>query len=241
MPKHGSWAPLDLAQPNSQILDRIAACHSVVHLAWGGLPHYQAMHHINEELPRHITFLDELCRRGLRSLVIAGTCLEYGMQEGEMSEDAPAIPSVPYAIAKNLLRKSVESICEKHNVRLTWARLFYLFGTGQSPTSLWSQLQACLDRGDVTFPMSAGQQIRDFMSVDIAAQILSMSAIKQLDVGIMNVCSGVPKTVEETVRDWMCARGKSVRLELGRYPYPAYEPFRFWGCRRKLDQLLRAM
>jgi dTDP-6-deoxy-L-talose 4-dehydrogenase (NAD+) len=44
--------------------------------------------------------------------------------------------------------------------------------------------------------------------------------------------------VLDLVRQWLDERQSNMVLDTGRYPYPAYEPFAFWGSRRKLDRLL---
>jgi dTDP-6-deoxy-L-talose 4-dehydrogenase (NAD+) len=58
------------------------------------------------------------------------------------------------------------------------------------------------------------------------------------DAGVVNLCSGTPVTVLDLVRQWLDERQSNMVLDTGRYPYPAYEPFAFWGSRRKLDRLL---
>lgn len=234
----GQWKHLDLSNPETGLLKEIAASHSLVHLAWGGLPNYMSDHHVTEQLGLQETLLQMVCEQGLRSLVVAGTCLEYGMQEGELSETSACSPHVPYAIAKDRLRRFTESLCKRYGVKLVWARLFYLHGEGQAPTSLWTQLQHCINQGERRFSMSGGQQVRDFLPISEAARILVRLARDQADAGILNVCSGEPLTVEQHVRGWIEAREADVCLELGRFPYPPYEPFRFWGCRKKLDQTL---
>ena len=58
----------------------------LIHLAWGGLPNYRSLHHFETELPMQYRFLRDLVQSGLSGLVVAGTCLEYGMQSGELFE-----------------------------------------------------------------------------------------------------------------------------------------------------------
>ena len=123
---------------------------------------------------------------------------------------------------------------------LTWARLFYLHGEGQAPSALLPQLQRALDAGDATFPMSGGEQVRDYLPVEEAADDLVRLALARRDHGIVNVCSGRPVTVRALVESWLAEHGKSIALDLGRYPYPAHEPMAFWGDDTKLRQCLRA-
>ena len=71
--------------------------------------------------------------------------------------------------AKHTLHRQLELLQEQSPFSLTWGRLFYLYGEGQAPTSLWSQLRAAIARGDAEFKMSAGEQLRDFLPIAEAA------------------------------------------------------------------------
>jgi dTDP-6-deoxy-L-talose 4-dehydrogenase (NAD+) len=52
------------------------------------------------------------------------------------------------------------------------------------------------------------------------------------------VCSGVPRSVREQVEEWLRIWGQEISLDPGVYPYPDYEPHKFWGSTRKLEKLL---
>lgn len=234
------WCPFDLERPSADAIARVADAGCLIHLAWGGLPHYLAERHRVEELPRHRAFLDATLAAGLRRLLVTGTCLEYGMREGELDEGMECRPSNPYAQAKDELRRHLAEACPRFGCAWTWARLFYLYGEGQAPTSIWSQLNEHVRRGEPRFPMSGGQQIRDFLSIERAADCLVALAVPESGSGVVNVCSGMPQTVEATVRGWIAERGWSILPELGRFPYPSYEPFAFWGRRTRLERAMEA-
>jgi nucleoside-diphosphate-sugar epimerase len=116
----------------------------LLHLAWGGLPHYQSDAHLENELPQQIAFLESCARAGLRRLVVTGTCLEYGMQSGCLDEELPTAPITAYGQAKDRLRAHLQTLANTGGPQLTWLRLFYLYGPGQAPTSLYSQLRAAV-------------------------------------------------------------------------------------------------
>src|SRR5262249_27502986 len=113
---------------------------AAIHLAWPGLPNYKALFHVSENLPADLRFLRSLVEAGLARLLVTGTCLEYGLCDGCLSENAVTQPSNPYAIAKDTLRKSLQCLQRERPFSLRWARLFYLYGPGQSPSSLLPQL-----------------------------------------------------------------------------------------------------
>lgn len=232
------WEPLDLGNLADHRFAWTNEAATLIHLAWGGLPNYRSERHEAVELPRQQALIDATVERGVQRMVIAGTCLEYGMQEGELSEEHGCRPGNPYAAAKDQLRRHAESACGDAGCSLVWARLFYLFGHGQAATSLWTQLSDSARRGERRFPMSGGQQVRDFMPATAAAADIARLALGDCPSLTINVCSGVPRTVEGIVRGWIDEHGWSIEPELGRYPYPDHEPFQFWGSRRRLDGIL---
>jgi dTDP-6-deoxy-L-talose 4-dehydrogenase (NAD+) len=210
----------------------------LIHLAWGGLPNYKSLHHFEEELPAHYRFLKALVESGLKNLLVAGTCFEYGMQPGPLSEDAETRPNNPYGFAKDVLRRQLEYLRQVKPFNLTWTRLFYLYGEGQAEGSLLPQLVRAVERGDREFNMSGGEQLRDYLPVVEAARHLVSLALTARDNGIVNVCSGKPVSVRELVEGWIRENGWSIDLALGQYPYPDYEPMAFWGNRDKLNRCL---
>lgn len=210
----------------------------VIHLAWEGLPNYRSAFHIEENLPRHFSFLSNLVRNGLQDLTVTGTCFEYGMQEGCLSEDMRALPGNPYGKAKDELRKELEKLQQRYPFSFKWVRLFYMYGKGQNPNSLLSQLDKALERGEKLFHMSGGQQVRDFLPVEkVAENIVSIALQKKVE-GVVNNCSGVPVTVQAFVENYLEEKKKDITLDLGHYPYPDYEPMRFWGDVTKLKKAL---
>jgi len=212
---------------------------AVIHLAWEGLPHYKAAFHSEENLPRHFAFIKNLVQHGQQNITITGTCLEYGMQEGCLTEDMPALPANAYAIAKDSLRKQLEQLQQQYTFRLKWVRLFYMYGAGQNPNSLLSQLHSALEKGETVFNMSGGEQVRDYLPVDKVAEYIVAIALQQNIQGIINCCSGKGITVKEFVANYLKKQNKTITLNLGFYPYTDYEPMRFWGDDGKLRSIIK--
>lgn len=234
---HGIVA-LDLHEAISDAYERLGRPETVIHLAWNGLPNYCSLHHVETELPAQYRFLRSLVEGGTQTLVVAGTCFEYGMQYGPLREDLPTRPANPYGFAKDALRRELEFLKASQPFALTWARLFYLYGEGQAGTSLLPQLRQAVARGDRTFNMSGGEQLRDYLAVEEAARLLVSLALACCDAGIVNVCSGRPISVRRLVESWIRENGWTIDLNLGHYPYPDYEPMAFWGDRSKLGDIL---
>lgn len=229
---------MDISSPPENPLKSLGNPDVLIHLAWGGLPNYQSRRHVEVELPAQISFLTSCVNHGLKRLVVTGTCYEYGLTSGELTETTPTHPCTEYGIAKDLLRQKLFSLQQQFDFDLSWLRLFYLYGKGQSQRSLYSMLHAAIERGDKTFDMSGGEQIRDFLPVQEAARIIIEIALLHKPIGICNLCSGAPVTVKQLAQSWIDAAGSKIIMNLGRLPYSMNEPMAFWGNRQRLDSLL---
>lgn len=211
---------------------------TVIHLAWQGLPNYKASFHLDQNLFPQFLFLKNLLFNGLTSLTVTGTCFEYGMQSGCLSEDMPAIPANPYALAKDSLRRFLGVLNAEHAFSLKWVRLFYMYGNGQSTGSLIPLLDKAIEQGDPVFNMSGGEQLRDYLPSQKVAEFISRIAVQTAIEGVINCCSGQPISVRRLVENHIQQRGASIQLNMGYYPYPDYEPMAFWGDNRKLQTIL---
>jgi dTDP-6-deoxy-L-talose 4-dehydrogenase (NAD+) len=205
-----------------------------IHLAWQGLPNYDALFHFEENLPANYRFLRSLVRSGVGHILVTGTCYEYGMQSGCLTEDSPTQPANPYALAKDTLRRFLEALRAQQEFTLQWARLFYLYGQGQSNVSLLAQLDRAIESGAARFDMSGGEQLRDYLPVEEVANRLAWLAEHPQYQGAVNICSGQPISVRRLVERYLEEKGATIGLNLGHYPYRAHEPMAFWGANTKV-------
>jgi dTDP-6-deoxy-L-talose 4-dehydrogenase (NAD+) len=201
----------------------------LIHLSWEGLPNYKDLFHLEGNLFSNYQFLKNMLEHGLKSLVVTGTCLEYGMQSGALREDMMPKPDNPYGLAKDTLRKFLEQLQKKIDFEFKWVRLFYMYGKGQSPNSILSQLDKALEKGDTNFNMSGGEQLRDYLPVEKVAEYIVKISMQNKVNGIINCCSGNPISIRSLVENHLKKNQKSIHLNLGYYPYPDYEPMAFWG------------
>lgn len=221
---------MDIARPPTDCYEQMGCPDALIHLAWDGLPNYRSLHHFETELPRQYQFLKTMIEAGLQSLLVTGTCFEYGMQSGPLAADMLTKPNNPYGYAKDALRQQLGFLKAVKPFNLTWGRLFYMHGEGQPSTSLYPKLKAAAARGDKVFNMSGGEQLRDYLPVEeVARQIVQLAKSKR-DVGTVNICSGKPISVRRLVEQWISENNWEIELNLGYYPYPDYEPMAFWGA-----------
>ena len=104
-----------------------------------------------------------------------------------------------------------------------------MYGDGQPATSLFPMLKAAVDAGNKEFPMSGGEQLRDYLPVREVAYRLVDLALNPGDLGPINVCSGKPVSVRRLVETWIEQNGWNIAPKYGALPYPDYEPMAFWG------------
>jgi len=145
-PKYFHYIQADIGEEKENWYTYFDEPDVLLHLAWQGLPNYKNDFHLTKNLPRQIRFLDNLLENGLRSLTITGTCFEYGMKDGELTETMAPAPQNPYGIAKDKLRRHLTRKCRHTNAGLNWVRLFYMYGAGQNERSLFSQLKNALEK-----------------------------------------------------------------------------------------------
>ena len=202
-------------------------------LAWPGLPNYRDFFHIEKNLPADLTFLAEAVRAGVPQLIVAGTCLEYGMQCGPLDEEMPTYPTTPYGFAKDTLRKALQLLQKERPFTLQWMRLFYMYGEGQNANSLLAQLDRAIDEGQTVFNISKGDQLRDFLPIQKVAEIFALALESPHIKGVINCCSGQPISVIDLVQQRCLEKQSDIRINRGFYPYPNYEPMAFWGVSEK--------
>jgi nucleoside-diphosphate-sugar epimerase len=229
LPANCRAVEFDMDAPTEGLYERIGRPDVLLHLAWGNLPNYLSEYHFETELPRQYRFLKGLIKQGIPRIVTAGTCFEYGMVNGAL---AATLVTNSYGLAKDVLHKQLRLLIAKHPSMLTWCRLFYMYGEGQSSQSLYMKMKASVANKDEVFNLSGGEQLRDFLPVAEVARILIDETIQPCGDSVMNICSGTPISVRRLVESWVEANDWQIKLNFGFYPYPEYEPMAFWGVPR---------
>jgi dTDP-6-deoxy-L-talose 4-dehydrogenase (NAD+) len=232
------WLNIDLSKPPINLFQEIGSPQVLIHLAWDGLPYFNSLHHFEHESIYQYIFLKKLIEQGLSNIVTTGTCLEYGNKSGCLTEDMNIRPITPYGFAKNQLREKLIFLKKNTQFKFAWCRLFYMYGDGQSVNSIWPQLKLAIENKNSMFMMSGGEQLRDYLHVRDVARYLVQIAFLNVDVGTVNIASGQPISIRALVEKWIIENRWDIKLDLGHFPYPPYEPMAFWGSNEKLRNLL---
>jgi hypothetical protein len=53
--------------------------------------------------------------------------------------------------------------------------------------------------------------------------------------GVIKYCSGEPITINDFMTNYLWTKESNSKLNKGIYPYPDYEPMKFWGIVDKLN------
>lgn len=210
----------------------------LIHLAWESLPDFNNLIHIEKNLPVQYMFLKNMIQNGLDNLTVSGTCLEYGLQEGCLTESDSLFPVTAYGTAKSSLYNFLNILKKSYQFSFKWPRIFYIYGKGQHSKSLYVQMNQAIIENRKVFNMSMGDQLRDFIPVEKAADYIVAISTQKIIEGPINCCSGKPVAVFDFVTRYFEEKNYKISLNRGFYPYPEYEPKNFWGDNSLLKKII---
>ena len=215
--------------------EELQGCDVVVHLAahTGNVPYDSLTNCLRWNLMAVLGLFEQARLAGICRFVVAGSCFEYG-SSGERYEaiptDAPLEPTNSYAVSKAAASIALRFWAEEHQLTLEILRVFHVFGDGESPGRLWPSLRRAAMAGE-DFPMTAGEQIRDFLNVEDVASIFLQRAIEPNDheakAGIYNLTSGHPSSIRSFSEHWWEAWSAKGQLLPGTIPYRPAEVMRY--------------
>lgn len=205
----------------------------VLHLAWrNGFVHNSETH--LGDLPNHYAFLEKMAKSGVKKIVALGTMHEIGFFEGRIKADTPCNPQSLYGIAKNALRNSCELICKTNNVLFQWVRGYYIVGNSEKGASIFSKITAAEKEGKKDFPFTTGKNQYDFIDYDDFCSQIANVTINNIELGIINCCSGKPETLASRVERFIKENNYSIRLNYGAFPDRPYDSLAVWGDNEKI-------
>ncbi len=169
-------------------------------------------------------------------LILFSTGLVYGDQPGPFGEGLACRPRDPYAESKLAAEVVARAGCETRQAQLTVVRPSVIYGTGAPAGMLLVSMMAALRRGEV-FPMTAGEQRRDFLHVnDLASAVVGLA--QRRPEGVFNVAAGESHTVREAAEIAAQVSGRGDLLRLGQLPYRPDEVFDYRLDARALQTAL---
>lgn len=221
----------DLFAENSQWwADVCAGIDTIVHVAWYAEPGKYLQSSKNLDcLSGTLAMAKGAVSADVRRFIGIGTCFEYELTKGVLSVTTPLKPLTPYAGAKAAAFLALAPWLPAQGVEFAWCRLFYLYGEGEDDRRLVPYLRAKLQAGEPA-ELTSGQQIRDFLDVQEAAQQVVSIALGDQE-GPFNICSGRPITVRQLAEQIADEYGGRALLKFGARPDNLIDPICVVGIR----------
>lgn len=163
-----------------------------------------------------IVLLETVAKMSSKTKVIyVGSGEEYGLSalKGKpLTELDPCFPQNPYAVSKLAAGLISLQIARKENLNVIYARPFNHFGPGQPKGFIVSDIAsqiARIERGLMDNVIQVGDlgAERDFTDVRDIVRAYVMLLEKEVETGIYNICSGVPRSVKE-ILEFMIRKAK---------------------------------
>ena len=206
-----------------------------IHLAWRGWSGRPAADANLSSLGVSLELLRKMPELSCRRFVAAGTCFEYELGNGVLTEDTPLRPHDLYGSCKKSLFEVGQEFSALTGVSVATARIFYSYGPFEDPRRLVPSIALALLNG-ASARATAGEQVRDYLhAADIASAIWTV-ATSEL-TGAVNIASATPVTIAEIARKIGALLGKPGLIKLGALPYREGEPMHIVGSRQRLAEL----
>lgn len=142
--------------------------------------------------------VEAFCSSGGQHIVITGTCAEYDSTYGYCVEEVtPIKPNSLYGVCKDATRNITQLVVKKHGASMSWARIFFPYGPGESSQRLLPSLFKAFKGEVLPFGVNASCY-RDLLHVGDAARAILTCALSKFD-GAVNICSGKPVLISEIV------------------------------------------
>ena len=186
-----------------------------------------------------VNFLMSAIASGVKNIIHTGSCFEYGSTANEylyLPATAPLRPLNDYSFSKaaaSLALLSLKDDLKFSKVSLYLYRLFHVYGIGEKPSRFWPQLvEAALSNQHLD--MSHGEQIRDFINVDVVVSFLleEISKIQyETSIKVQNIGSGQGLTLADFARrEWRKLNSGEPLINFGRRDYRPNEIMRLVPC-----------
>ena len=191
-------------------VESLKDCDMLVHMAAAGVTNNQDNWQIctKTNIADSLSLFDQCISCGIKKYLIVGSCFEYGYaNQNDLYSTSPLHPFNAYSATKAAYSLMVSAKAYDYDLSVVIVRPFHLYGIGESSNRFWPQLVNCA-LNNKSFAMTKGEQVRDFIPVEIAAEKLVNLAnnfqTNNLSVTIYNLGTGMPKSLYEfAVQEWI--------------------------------------
>jgi nucleoside-diphosphate-sugar epimerase len=227
---------IDLNQINKKKI-KIHKIENLVHLAWPDLENYHDSSHKNVILENQKKLIFYAVSNGCKNLIVAGTCYEYGLTSGKISENFDCHPVCNYGHGKNSLRKYIQKLQKQFDFNFTWLRIFYIYGINPNRDTLTNIL---LKNRNKKKPIILNKRIkRDYVDINFVAKVFVKILQKKENFGIVNLSSGNKISLKQFVKFLSKKYKKTLYAKFQDTQQRQFEPEIFYGDNRKLMRILK--
>ena len=200
-----TWVERALSQLSANDL---AGIEVLIHLASAGVSPQQASWQELDQInvAAGLELMQLAHQAGVRRFVGAGTCLEYGLEAeawDRIPPNASLRPTTPYGASKAAGFLMLNAFAIATPIEFFYGRIFTAYGEGQYIDNLWPSLRRSALAG-CDFPMTEGEQIRDFIPVEDVVRSLRIGAersdLKPAQPLVVNIGSGQGQRVVDFAR-----------------------------------------
>lgn len=191
------------------------------HLAWEGV---RAPQRDDSDMQQqnYLAALEavEACHKlGCKKFICSGSQAEYGIMNGEVTEEYPCNPVTEYGKAKRKACEEIEKYCQRNQITFIWSRIFSIYGLGDFEGSL---VMSCIKKMKKNEPILLTRCVQewDYLYIDELADILERFAERVCVGGVYNVASGRHCILKEYVETLKRVIGSDSELRYGELPYP---------------------
>ncbi len=170
---------------------------------------------------------------GVRRFILCGSCFEYGASGENLQTippDCPLQPTAPYHASKAAASMAAIGLCRSEKLHCSILRPFHAYGEGEEEYRFWPSLRHAALSGE-DFPMTFGEQVRDFIPVEQVASAFLHALEKEPPLTgipeIKNIGTGKPQTLREFAEFWWSHWGATGKLQFGAVPYRPDEVMRY--------------
>lgn len=157
----------------------------------------------------------------VRRVVLVGTCYEYGAVSecGERETVEGLDPFNAYAASKVAAWAFGRAYWREHGLPIVTVRLFQIYGPGQPDHTLVpAAIRAALAGSD--FPMTPGEQERDFIYVDdVVDGLLAVADVPEIEGHSLDLGTGQVHALLEVVEHIWAMTGAQGQILPGALPY----------------------
>lgn len=185
-----------------------------------------------------INLLGALEKSSFKNLIYLSSSDVYGRNKAPYSEDMLPNPVSSYGLSKFYAEEAIISFCEAQKKSYSIMRAFNMIGTDKPQNQFVIKMLQALEKGK-NFPMTKGEQKRDFVSVDDVAQALYLATQnKKAANQIFNICSGKSIELRTLAEECKALLVSSSYIDYGALPYQNNEIQDMSGNSMKIKSLL---